>query len=918
MSEKPSSKQRNSRAKAVLDFALLGFTKAFDLSANSIIITDVEGIIVYANPHFYEVTGFTPQEVLGQNPRIIKHEGSTIDYAQMWETIRSGNVWKGEFVNRKRSGELFWEKGTISPLKDVQGNITHFLAIKEDITLLKESEKLLQKASDFYFSLLEEFPEMVWKCDPNGKFDFFNKTLVDYAGWTCSAADYDQAFRGAVHPEDLHRVKSNLESNLSAFSEFRMDLRLKGRDGEYRWMHNHGKPFYDVSGNFNGIICACTDIHDRKIAEEKLLKSENEYRRMFEDSPLGIFQLDRHFVLIKANLAFARFFGFSDTRKAISALNTMPESFFPTISLTKSMYKHMLAAKSLSSAFEAEFKDASGITRHARIFFRKVPNGKNRKNFLIEGILEDATQQKRAELKLKTSEAKFRNLFDNAFDAIMILDELKIVDYNKKFLHLFGQGRLRRKRMGFDQLCPQLQSNGQSSRELLLSKMEATFSDKPQVFGLLMQRKSKYFDAEVSFTSIQVESQMMIQAIVRDVSERIKAEKQIRKSRDTAERARKAQTEFLSMMSHEIRTPLNAVVSLTDLMLHESPRPDQLQNMQSVNVSAIHLLGLIDDILDYNKIESGNIQFEEVNFNIRELVDQVLNTFELKAREKKLILSGSVHKDVPDFIIGDSLRIKQVLLNLLSNALKFTEQGSVITTVHKLKSPTGNEFIKFCIKDTGIGIKLELQEKIFERFSQADISTSRKYGGSGLGLSICKRLADMQNGTISVSSEPGLGSEFCFSLPLRMGRRELVEPKRPESIENTSDLSRLRILMVEDDKMNQFVGKQILQGKGKAVLDIASNGTEALELLKSCCYDLVLTDLLLPDLDGFELTRLIRTNPDGQICNPKVPIIALTADAFTETRNKAFDAGVDDFITKPVDFMKLLGAISRLTKPAVK
>ena len=915
MSEKPASSQPNPRTNTAADFAFLGFTKAFDLSANSIIITDAQGIIVYANPHFYEVTGFSPQEVLGQNPRIIKHEGSTIDYAQMWETIRRGNVWKGEFVNRKRSGELFWEKGTISPLKDYQGNITHFLAIKEDITLLKESEKLLQKASNFYFNMLEEFPEMVWKCDSNGKFDFFNKTLIEFAGLASIAENYDQAFRAAVHPEDFPRLKSNLDDHLIALSEFRIDLRLLGRDGEYRWMHNHGKPFYDISGNFNGIICACTDIHDRKIAEERLLKSENEYHRMFEDSPLGIFQLDRQFILIKANRAFARFFGFSDARIAISFLNTMPESFIPTISLTKSMYKHMLVAKSLSSAFEAEFKDASGIVRYARIFFRKVPNGNNKRKFLIDGILEDATQQKRAEMKLKTSEAKFRNLFDNAFDAIMILDELKIVDYNKRFLNLFGQKRIRPKGVGFEQLCPQLQNNGQSSRELLQSKIRETLNGMPQVFGLLMLRKGTEFDAEVSFTSILVENQMMVQAIVRDVSERIKAEKQIRQSRDTAERARNAQTEFLSMMSHEIRTPLNAVVSLTDLMLHENPRPDQLQNMQSVNISANHLLGLIDDILDYNKIESGNIQFEEVNFNIRELVDQALNTFEMKAQEKKLMLLGSVHKDVPEFMIGDSLRIKQVLLNLLSNALKFTEQGSVITTVHKLKSPTGNEFIKFCIKDTGIGIKLELQEKIFERFSQADISTSRKYGGSGLGLSICKRLVDLQKGTIYVSSKPGKGSEFCFCLPLRIGRHEPVGPKKTESIETTVDLSGLRILMVEDDKMNQFVGKQILQGKGKAMLDIASNGNEALELLKSCCYDLVLTDLLLPDLDGFELTRLIRTNPDGQICNSKLPIIALTADAFTETRNKAFDAGVDDFITKPVDFLKLLGSISRLTKP---
>lgn len=895
-----------------MEVDLKGLSAAFDLSGNSIIITDAEGNIQYVNARFCEVTEYSPAELLGKNPRLIKYEKSEIDYRALWKTIKSGKTWRGEFVNRSKSGRLFWEIGTISPLKNSAGIITHFLAIKEDITQQKEAEEKLLYAKNFYLSVLEDFPVMVWICNPQGEFSFFNKTLLSFIGLERSPDFHGRYFKESVHPNDYQKFEMALAKGLDRQRMFSTEFRMQDRSGAYHWVLTLGNPFSDFEGNFGGIIGTCINIHDRKTARQKLLESEKDYRRMFEDSSLGIFRLNRQFFLTRANLSFANFFGFNNPSEVLTNLNTSPERFFPNLAKRKNLARQLLKETKFRFSFDEVFITRNGETRYARIILRKVRNPDDPKDFYFEGFLEDDTSRKLAEIKLKNSEIKFKTLFDKSFDAILILDGTTIIDSNKKIRTLLGKPNQKLPEKTIDLLCPKYQYHNESTKRYLKERVGQTLAGKPLVFPLLMLRGQEVFDAEVSLTKIELHHNVLIQAIVRDVSQQLRSQQEIVKARDMAEKARKAQTEFLSMMSHEIRTPLNAVVTLTDLMLNENPNPAQLENLHPVNVSAKHLLVLIDDILDYNKIESGNILFEARDFDIRSMISSVSKTFDQKIREKNLLFYSDVNTNVPQHLRGDTLRLKQVLINLLSNAVKFTEVGHIRLLVDCLMQSSDSHLIRFSVEDTGIGIMKDRQELIFDRFTQADLSTTRKFGGSGLGLSISKKLVELQGGNIYIESEFGKGSTFSFVLPLQAGQMEdLAKPMQNEPATFDS-LEGMHILMVEDDRINQFVGKQIIQKKGQADLDIASNGEEALQMLKTKNYDLILMDLLLPGMDGYELARQIRENPNGGIMNPKIPIIVLTADAFMETKTKAFEAGVNDFITKPVDIAKLLSAITRV------
>jgi PAS domain S-box-containing protein len=887
---------------------LLRLSAAFEQSANSIFITDTDGNIQYANPRFYEVTGYTAEEAIGQNPRILKYEKSIINYKELWETISGGNTWTGEFLNKAKSGKLFWEIGTITPVKDAKGNIINYLAIKEDITERKEAEQKLVKAKEYYLNLLQDFPVMVWQCDKEGRFNFYNKTLISFAGWDPKALDSFNHFFSSIHPHDRPIFEDAFQKSLKGIKPFVVEFRLKDSYDEYRWVMNHGKPFTDLDGSYGGFMGSCIDIHDRIKTEQKLVESEDTFRRMFEDSSLGIFRLDRRFNLSMANKAFAAFFGFTNLVTFLKEINKEPEKYFPAFANKKVLFKDILKSAKNRFTIEEEFKDKNGNLIHGIIYLRKVNPRQKDKAFYIEGFLEDITHRKLVEKNLSLSEQKFRSLFDKSYDAILILDGNDIVDCNLKAGVLLKTPCSKLQGTKLLSFCAPKQYQGESSENFIAAQMKAALDGTPVTFDLLMLRGNKAFDAEVSFTRLFFSHKAMIQAIIRDVSKKRTAEKQLNQAKDDAEKARKAQSEFLSLMSHEIRTPLNAVVSLTDLLLQDELNKEQLENLNSVKVSARHLLSLIDDILDYNKIESGNIQFESHDFDLRFLVEELSQTLGFKAREKGLKFSVQVHDNVPKVLIGDTLRLKQVLYNLLSNGIKFTEEGSVNLTVKNQPGSTKG-IIQFEVQDTGIGILKDRLDAIFEKFTQAETSTTRKYGGSGLGLAVCKKLIELQGGEISAQSTPGKGSVFTFYLPMTEGSALAGLNNGYSEASSVDTLQGMHILMVEDDKMNQFVGQRVLAKKGKALLTIASTGEEALALLENNDYDLILMDLLLPNIDGCQLTQMIRNNEAGKIKNPKIPIIALTADAFLETRKKAFDAGVNDFVTKPFDFLKLFKRI---------
>jgi PAS domain S-box-containing protein len=887
---------------------LLRLSTAFEQSANSIIITDIDGNIQYANPRFFDTTGYSEDEIIGKNPRIIKFENSEIDYADLWKTISSGQTWKGEFLNKNKFGHLFWEIATITPVKNQEGEIINYLAIKEDITQRKLAEKNLQKAKDFYLKLLEDFPVMVWQCDQDGNFNFFNKTFSSFTGLTLKDVD-NQAYINQIFPKDrdifLDAFKQGLKNNIP----FVVEYRLKDRYDNYRWVLNHAKPFTDMDGNYGGFIATCTDIHDRRTVEERLIESEDRYRRMFEDSSLGIFKLDRNFQFISANKAFAEMFGYKNTVDFLIDINNRPKKFFPDFPAEKDFRKNLVKSKENRFVIEKELlrKDKSII--YTVIHLRKVYERSRNKQFYMEGFIEDVTTRKLSENKLSLSEEKFKSLFEKSYDAILIIDNYRIAECNKKASEIFVCNCKELVNRKFSDLSISKQPNAGETKTDLQEKIEMAYKGDPQNFEWVLKREDKIFDAEISLGRIFMNNKYMVQAIVRDISEKKLVEKQLKQARDDAEKARMAQSEFLSLMSHEIRTPLNTVVSLTDLMLHEDQSTEQIENLTSVKISARHLLGLIDDILDYNKIESGNIQFDLEEFNLRQLVHQLDKVFKIKANEKNIDFIITVNDNVPEVLKADTLRLKQVLYNMISNAIKFTEKGHV--SLHVEKPSENNNHIRFIIKDTGIGISANRLEAIFDRFTQEENSTSRKYGGSGLGLTICKKLVELQKGKVTAKSIKDKGSEFSFYLPMPKGKKAANDNSHIKSPDKTEySLLKMRILMVEDDAMNQLVGKKVIEKKWKSDLVIVGSAEEAIDALAKETFDLILMDLILPKMDGYELAGKIRSGQKNGVNDPHIPIIALTADAFVETRQKTIEAGMNDFVSKPFEYDNLFNKIS--------
>ncbi|MDT3401414.1 ATP-binding protein [Mucilaginibacter terrae] len=368
---------------------------------------------------------------------------------------------------------------------------------------------------------------------------------------------------------------------------------------------------------------------------------------------------------------------------------------------------------------------------------------------------------------------------------------------------------------------------------------------------------------------------------------------------DKAEKSSHAKSEFLSTMSHEIRTPLNAVIGMSNLLMMGNPRADQLENLEILKFSANNLLAIVNDVLDFNKIESGKVVFENIRFNLAELMHNICGGQIIKANEKGLIFKLKVD-DVfkSKTVIGDPTRITQIIFNLVSNAIKFTRQGYIEVKVSCVEDRHNQMVVRFSVKDSGIGIERDNLNAIFEPFTQESITTTRKYGGTGLGLAIVKRLLELKGVQMEVNSKPGQGSEFLFSLELPVATEKPEGPADKPIVLNKvePELNHLNILVAEDNMVNTMLMKKFFS-KWQVQSSFAENGERAVEMMQYGNFDIVLMDLQMPVMNGFDAAIEIRKLPDSQ--KASVPIIALTASALTDIREKVFSAGMNDYVSKP-------------------
>jgi len=457
-----------------------------------------------------------------------------------------------------------------------------------------------------------------------------------------------------------------------------------------------------------------------------------------------------------------------------------------------------------------------------------------------------------------------------------------------------------------------LQRTAESLRTELAARDQALHSLRQIVASMLPVSE---LGAEQKTDDIAVLSKV----IARMVAEREASRLELQQAKEAAEAASRAKSEFLANMSHEIRTPMNGIIGMTDLVLDSDINPEQREFVGIVKTSAESLLTIINDILDFSKIEAGMLSIERVPCELRKVIEASVQPMELRVAEKHLHLRCELAPDLPASLICDPVRLLQILTNLLGNALKFTESGEVVVSVAWFNDAASSRLLHFTVRDSGIGIPPERLDQVFDAFTQADNSTTRKYGGTGLGLTICRRLVELLGGRIWVESQVGVGSRFHFTLLVEALPQEQPVSSAPEAatgkaeVPDVSLLPAQHLLLVEDNPVNQRLARTLLERRGYRVT-LAENGQEAIAALAGNVFAAILMDMQMPVMDGLEATRRIRADEAGS-GKGHVPIIAMTANAMQGDRELCLEAGMDDYVSKPINARQLFDCLARWAGP---
>lgn len=684
-------------------------------------------------------------------------------------------------------------------------------------------------------------------------------------------------------------------------------------------------PIRDKSDRIAGGIIAWRDISERVRAAEQLRRAKEEaelslsqLRAIFTGMNEGIVFCAPDGKILDANPAALAIFNLPDVRGVQQFLEDFRTDILLStldgrgIALEAWPIRRALRGESFTN-YELQARRISGDTSKILSFNGAPVRDQSGATVLAMITIRDVTAVKQAETALRESESRYRLLAESAPIGVFECDaEGRCVYANLQWALI--SGRSREKTLGFGWMEA---IEPEDRQRILKDWQRASSARRPWAYEYRILKpdgKRIWVRALTTPTAFQDGTPTRFVGTIEDITTRKRIEETLRQAKEAAEDANRAKNEFLGNMSHEFRTPMTVIMAVLEHLLEAKPLPDQRHYLEMAQTSAESLLRLIEDILDLSKIEARKLSFEATPFDLRQSVENTVDMFRLNAEKKQLVLHLDISPKIPQLLIGDPDRVRQILVNLIGNAVKFTELGEVAVQVdleQKASAFARSESVLFTIRDTGIGIPEDKVNRLFQSFSQVDASHTRKFGGTGLGLALCKRLAEGMGGSVRVESKEGEGSTFFLSLPFLRAPFSSPSPSpgtKQGSLSSAANPPRPHILLAEDDPMVSQLVVMMLRNKNWRVTTVA-DGKEAVRFWEKDAFDLILMDVQMPEEDGFAATRAIRQKE--KTTGAHIPIIALTAHARREDRRQCFEAGMDDYLAKPIKTELLYAAVER-------
>jgi len=880
-------------------------------SEDAIQAVKLDGTILSWNRSAEMLFGYSSEEIIGKNAAILAPPGRADEVRHCLGIVRTGcSISPFETVLQGKDGRGIDVSLSVSPIRNPAGEVVGASGTARDITERKRAERELRESQERFHRTFEHAPFGMCVTGMDGRFIQVNAALCRMLGYS-EPELLDTPWEKLTHPDDL-------ETSLQRMEQLRKEPD-KCLEGEKRYIHRNGHAVWArmrislVRDSSRGcplyFVVHVEDITERKRAEEALQESEIRFRVIADGCPTMMWVTDAEGGSQFINRAYREFCGATSEQVESGKWQLLvhPEDAPGYVGAFQRAVRERTAFRA-----EARVRRADGKWRMFGSYAtpRLSPDG----TFLGHvGLSSDITDRRQAEQALRSSEEKFRQLAENIREVFWMMpataDQMLYVGPAYELVWGRTCASLYQDPMSwFDSIHPddREQARGLFARQMQGESIESEYRIRTP------DGQEKWIRDRAFPIRDQAGQLIRVAGIAEEITERKRYEEELIRAREGAEAANRAKSRFLANMSHEIRTPMNGVIGMIQLLLGTSLTAEQRRYLNIAETSGRALLTLIDGILDLSKIEARKVVLENLSFDLRRSVEEVVQLLRAQAKAKGLAFRSNVSPEIPRLLGGDAHRLRQVLTNLCANAIKFTERGEVVVEAALEGRRDGRATVRFTVADTGIGIRPEQVAAIFSAFTQADDSTTRKYGGTGLGLAICKQLAELMEGTIGVDSREGCGSTFWFTAVFDLEPAGQQSPaNQPQNGINRAAHgarpvgSDARILLAEDNATNREVALAQMEKLGYQVHAV-TNGAEALEAVQHGRYDLVLMDCEMPVMDGFEATCRIRKS-----IHPAIPIIAVTADAMVSDRDRCLNAGMNDYLAKPVELEKLAEVLAK-------